>query len=853
MERLRIGSFFSGIGAFEKALERLEIPHETVFYCEIDKYASKAYSLIHNVPESFNLWDITKVDETELPEFDLMTWGFPCFPAGTLVMTSDGYKEIQDVKQGDEVLTHKNRFQKVVKTMQKHCPGLYRVKAYGVEQFEVTAEHPFYVRKMYRQWDNENRVYKRLFGEPEWVEAKDLDKGCYVGVAINQKSELPTWNGYEYKHQGKIVKSKNELDFSNPDLWWLIGRYIGDGWTRIAERKSRPNSPNYRTIICCAKSELSDITSRLDGLFSYSVAEERTVYKIHIVNKELTMYLQQFGQGACNKRLVSDVFNLPVNLLECFLDGYFGADGCYSQGLYKATSVSRELMYGIQSCIHKVYHRPCSLHKSNRPKTSIIDGRTIKQKDTYSIAFKKENNKQDEAFCEDGYIWVPFRSKEIAEYNDYVFNFEVAKDNSYTTFNLIVHNCQDISVAGKQAGIVEGETRSGLYYDGLRILKHKMPKYSIIENVKNLTSEKFRPIFHQILCDLEDAGYHSYYEVLNAKDYGIPQNRERIFIVSIRKDVDQGFVFPLPFDNGLRLKDLLEDEVDEKYYISQEKTEKLLSKLKENQKVNEYTVFDSKNAFGGCKVFDDIAPTLLTNDFKEPKKIVFPVLTPDRQEKRQNGRRFKDDGEPMFTLTGQDRHGILINRGQLKCKDDDICSCIDASYYKGIDNRAARIGILQIGNIDQEKRARDNPQTGRVYDPAGISPCLNTMQGGNLEPKILIDEPTVFKERKDEGMRFFQDGVCGTLRTISECGDKRVIYPNYRIRKLTPLECFRLMDFDDADWQTLVDNGISDSQLYKMAGNSIVVQVLEVILGNLLKSGAEVPGYFYGEQMSLFG
>ena len=310
MERLRIGSFFSGIGAFEKALERLEIPHETVFYCEIDKYASKAYSLIHNVPESFNLWDITKVDETELPEFDLMTLGFPCFPSGTLVMTSKGHKEIQDINIGDKVLTHKNRFKKVVKTMQKPCSALYNIKVFGVEEFNVTAEHPFYARKFKRVWDCVNKTNKRLFSEPEWVEVKDLDKTYYMGIAINQESKLPLWQGYEYKHQNRITKCKNELNFENENLWWLIGRYMGDGWTSVTNRKSKPNSPNYRTIICCAKHEINEITQKLDGLFNYSVAEERTVYKIHIVNKELTLFLQQFGQGASNKRVTSDILNL---------------------------------------------------------------------------------------------------------------------------------------------------------------------------------------------------------------------------------------------------------------------------------------------------------------------------------------------------------------------------------------------------------------------------------------------------------------------------------------------------------------------------------------------------------------
>ena len=129
--------------------------------------------------------------------------------------------------------------------------------------------------------------------------------------------------------------------------------------------------------------------------------------------------------------------------------------------------------------------------------------------------------------------------------------------------------CQDISVAGKLKGVEIG-TRSGLYYEGIRILKETMPKYSIIENVKNLTSKRFKETFDMILKDLENAGYNNYWKVLNAKNFGVPQNRERVFIVSIRKDIDTGtFEFPTEFDNGLRLKDILENEVDEKYFLSE--------------------------------------------------------------------------------------------------------------------------------------------------------------------------------------------------------------------------------------------------------------------------------------------
>ncbi|MBD5564490.1 DNA cytosine methyltransferase, partial [Clostridium botulinum] len=232
--------------------------------------------------------------------------------------------------------------------------------------------------------------------------------------------------------------------------------------------------------------------------------------------------------------------------------------------------------------------------------------------------------------------------------------------------------------------------------------------------------------FESMLEDIESLGYNNYWKVLNAKDYGIPQNRERVFIVSIRKDIDTGiFSFPKGFDNGLRLKDFLENEVDEKYYISEKATQGLLRALKRPHtpkmlnKDSEYS------------------PTLDTRvgalTHRSPYMCI-PCITPDRAEKRQNGRRFKENGDPMFTLTSQDRHGIL-----------------------------------QVGNI-VDTGNWGNPQRGRIYSPDGISPALNTVGGGGLEPKIL-------KYKRTE----------------------------YRIRKLTPKECWRLMGFTDEDFQKAKD------------------------------------------------
>lgn len=137
--------------------------------------------------------------------------------------------------------------------------------------------------------------------------------------------------------------------------------------------------------------------------------------------------------------------------------------------------------------------------------------------------------------------------------------------------------CQDISVAGKMKGFKpDSGTRSSLLWENIRLLKtakdnNELPKFLMFENVKNLVSKKFINDFNDLLSILDEIGFNSYWEVINAKNFGIPQNRERVFVISIRKDIDNGkFTFPKPFDNGLRLKDMLEDNVDEKYYLSKE-------------------------------------------------------------------------------------------------------------------------------------------------------------------------------------------------------------------------------------------------------------------------------------------
>lgn len=289
-------------------------------------------------------------------------------------------------------------------------------------------------------------------------------------------------------------------------------------------------------------------------------------------------------------------------------------------------------------------------------------------------------------------------------------------------YDLVTYSspCQDFSVAGKMKGGQKGSgTRSSLLWECERIIRAVKPKYLLMENVKNLVGKKFKPCFDAWLKTLDSLGYNNYWKVLNAKDYGVPQNRERVFVVSIRKDLNQTYVFPEKKELKLKLKDLLEPEVDEKYYLPQEKVEQLALNLNKD-------VSNTIRCGGGSL-----------------------------------------DGKHTWDV----------------------------------------VSVLQIGNIFNTDSFGGNPQAGRVYDAKGLSPCLNTMGGGERQPKVL------------------ENGI--------------------RIRKLTPRECWRLMGVRDEQFDRL--HGISKTQLYKMAGNSIVVDVLMAIFKNLLISDKETKG-----QLSLF-
>ena len=370
-------------------------------------------------------------------------------------------------------------------------------------------------------------------------------------------------------------------------------------------------------------------------------------------------------------------------------------------------------------------------------------------------------------------------------------DLSIIDTNKYCYIMTYSFPCQDLSLAGKQKGMKKGEgTRSGLLWEVERLLKelnqkskNHLPKVLLLENVAQLLSYKNRLDFDDWCHFLSSLGYENYYKILNAKDFGIPQNRERCFMVSILGD--GYYTFPKPKKLTICLKDMLEKEVDEKYFLS----DKLISYFERHSKE--------------C-------------------------------EEKGNGFRFSPTNGNGIAKT--------ITAATNNRMDDNFILILEATK-KGY----AIDELIKVGEMTGGKWDKINESCRRVYDPDGIAPTLTTCGGGNQEPKIILKETakdkrlqklvsnTKFTMGEVKNLDLYNQKVGDISQTLTEPNhNSQRIFDGLRIRKLTPKECWRLMGFSDEDFDKAKKAGLSDSKLYKQAGNSIVVNVLMAIFKQML-------------------
>lgn len=328
--------------------------------------------------------------------------------------------------------------------------------------------------------------------------------------------------------------------------------------------------------------------------------------------------------------------------------------------------------------------------------------------------------------------------------------------------------CQDVSVAGKQKGIKRGETRSGLLYECERIIEHCKPKYLLLENVKNLVGKKFKPQFDEWLKYLEDLGYTNYWQVLNAKDYGVPQNRERVFVVSILGE-HKPYKFPSPIKLNKKIKDVLEDNVAKKYYLSEEVPNTLTTVQKDNYVLEINRII----------------------------KVDIPQIVKKR------------------------KYEVDIEKLKSTLKERKIKSKLSNKEISQILNKP----LTLVEHWFRSDSSFSIPSEDIWFELKKVL---------SIETNEFDESITTFEEKEgvyEKSNRcYFSEGIAPTLT----CGcNEKIIDSELKIRKLTPRECFRLMGVSEEDIDKIQAAGISETQQYKMAGNSIVVPVLEGIFREL--------------------
>lgn len=362
--------------------------------------------------------------------------------------------------------------------------------------------------------------------------------------------------------------------------------------------------------------------------------------------------------------------------------------------------------------------------------------------------------------------------------------------------------CQDISVAGKQAGF-QGN-RSSLFFRVMYLVgqlkEEDKPTYLFIENVKNLLSVNGGWDFARLLIEMEQGGYDAEWQVLNSKDFGVPQNRERCFIIGHLRGRSTAKVFPVEGTDG----------------------------------ENSVQIIAHKNGYRrNTQVFgpDGIAKCHSAGHNNNPK-IAIPVLTPDRAEKRQNGRRFKEDGEPMFTLTSQDRHGVATSI-PVSMSRNVIENEINVAHCLNTNDSRKFFGKNQKGNAVIECVADKSDVTVKVAEATkqGYSECRVGIDTVNLS----VTGSKTRRGRVGKEIANTLDTSCNQgifVQVSEELVVYAVWYEKYQcyiaIRKLTPKECFRLQGWSD-DYFKKAQFVNSDSQLYKQAGNGVTVTVIETI------------------------
>ncbi|MDI3260311.1 MAG: DNA cytosine methyltransferase [Sinobacteraceae bacterium] len=551
---MRYLSLFSGIEAASVAWHPLG--WTPLAFAEIEKFPSQV--LAHHYPDVPNLGDITASDfvsraSAHLP--DVFVGGSPCFTAGHLVLTATGYRPIESLRVGDQVITHNGRLRRIARVGSKEA-AVGRLSAVGrPEGWITTPDHPFlsvpfkanYRRRHEGCFDRHERI-----GQPEWIEAKEMPGRQWCALT-NYDVPLPP------------VESR----FNDETAMYLAGMYLGDGYIRRYSGKSKKS-----LTLCLNEKKIGQLEKAVGQAVPISYSRERTATKAVINDTRFCNWLSRhFGEHSHSKTLPAWVLGHPHR--DSLLRGYLDTDGSRNGDAVSISTTSISLAHGIADLLSST-GQISSVALVEVPRKTEIEGRTVNQRDFYQVrAWPQSKSRKSRKKA--SYILRTVQKFELSDNPAVVYNIEVEDDHSYVVNGAVVHNCQAFSVAGLRKSLSDARGNLALRYvqimeavDAARSSAGLPPIVVVWENVPGVlsTSDNAFGCFLGALAGeddplqppgerWEDAGCvygprrAIAWRVLDAQYFGLAQRRRRVFLVaSARTGFDPASVL-FEFD-GLR-------------------------------------------------------------------------------------------------------------------------------------------------------------------------------------------------------------------------------------------------------------------------------------------------------------
>lgn len=479
-----------------------------------------------------------------------MLWMSPdCFPSGTLVLTEDGYRPIEEIRVGDRVLTHEQRWRRVTETSSAFRP-LITLRGHGHPGLTMSPEHPILARQRRDIWRTDPRGYERGLDPADWLPASAMGQGWYWATPTRfpLDRDVPVIGGRGMPFDRRLM--------------WLVGRYLGDGWTRLTADRAE-------LVITCGRHEVDDLRGKLSvwerhgdratsGELAWHERATSTAYQFSTNHRGLIEWLREhFGHGAESKKMPSWALGLTSMMREALLEGYLSADGWRHDHFYEARTVSKALAFSVKSLVTSLGFT-ATVHRLQN--SSLIEGRTVTARPIYLLRWRHALDlKHAQTFRQsDGYEWAPIREQLDGEESAEVFNIGVEEDESYVVEGIIVHNCKHHSKA--KGGKPREKNIRGLAWTVLswvnRLPTWQRPRVVFLENVEEfanwgpLTADG-RPCpvqrgatFRAYVESWQALGYAVEHRELRACDYGVPTIRKRLCWIARRDGLP--IVWPEP-------------------------------------------------------------------------------------------------------------------------------------------------------------------------------------------------------------------------------------------------------------------------------------------------------------------